>query len=186
MLLTIAGIMEEHFEICCARPGDRDAILGVMEPWNMHHVPSPEMEELDLSCFFVALDGGSVIGAAGYKVLAPGRGKTTLLGVLPEYLGTRVGRDLQVARLEAMAGLGVRTVTTNADRLRTIAWYKICFGYREVGTLPKVHSFGDPQIDHWTTLEIDLEAWREMSGRFAVPGPGQDAAAFLTLLKSQG
>jgi hypothetical protein len=28
-----------------------------------------------------------------------------------------------------------------------------------VGTLAKVHEFGDPQRDHWTTLECDLEAW---------------------------
>ena len=152
--------MGDDIEIRHARPDEREAILAVMEPWNMHHVPSPEMEELDLTCFFVALDGNRIIGAAGFKLLEPGRGKTTLLGVLPEYLGTQAGKALQMARLEAMAALGVKKVTTNADRPRTIAWYKKWFGYREVGTLPKIHSFGDPDVDHWTTLEMDLEAWR--------------------------
>jgi hypothetical protein len=52
-----------------AGPGDRDGILAVMRHFNMHHVPSVEMEELDLTRFFVARMQGRVVGAAGYKVL---------------------------------------------------------------------------------------------------------------------
>lgn len=103
--------------------------------------------------------GGRVVGASGYKILGPGRGKTTLLAVLPEYLGSGIGAALQEARLRAMAGLGVRTVTTNADRPETIAWYQSRFGYHEVGRLAKIHSFGHPEIDHWTTLELDLDRY---------------------------
>jgi ribosomal-protein-alanine N-acetyltransferase len=66
---------------------------------------------------------------------------------------------LQEARLQAMADAGVNTVTTNADRPSVIRWYKMSFGYREVGTLAKLHSFGHPDIDHWTTLELDLDAY---------------------------
>ncbi len=139
-----------------AQPEDREAILEVMRPWNMHHVPSPEMESIDLSCFFVARVDGRVVGAAGYKVLSEGQGKTTLLGVLPEYTGLGIGRVLQEARLREMARLGVERVTTNADRPATIAWYKRLFGYREIGSLKKLHSFGDPNIDRWATLQIDL------------------------------
>jgi len=29
-------------------------IFSVMKPWNMHHVPSVEVEKLDILCFFVA------------------------------------------------------------------------------------------------------------------------------------
>ena len=41
-----------------AGPDDLPLILEVMKPWNMHHYPSPEMEELDVNNFFVAKIGG--------------------------------------------------------------------------------------------------------------------------------
>jgi len=155
--------MADDYTIRKAVPSDRDAILAVMRPWNMHHVPSPEMESLDLDCFFVAEVAGSIIGASGYRILGEGRGKTTLLGVLPEHLRGGIGAALQDARLRAMADRGVHTVTTNADRPDTIRWYKSRFGYREVGTLQKIHSFGHPDIDHWTTLEMDLDEYLRRS-----------------------
>jgi len=153
------------------RPGaaDRAAILAVMRHANMHHVPSREMEELDLSCFFVARVDGRIVAAAGWKVVEPGRGKTTLLAVVPQYERRGIGEALQRARLTAMHKLGVHTVT-NADRPATIAWYKAHFGYREVATLPKLHEFGDPAVDHWTTLETDLDAYMaDRAGDDSVP-----------------
>ena len=150
--------MSHPYTIRPARPGERDAILAVMEPWNMHHVPSEEMAELDLACFFVATEGDRIVGASGYAIIGPGQGKTTLMAVLPECKGTGIGKALQDVRLEAMAANGVHTVTTNADRPKTIDWYKRLYGYREVGTLPKLHSFGLDDVDHWTTLELDLAA----------------------------
>jgi ribosomal-protein-alanine N-acetyltransferase len=148
-----------RFTIRPARPDEGPAILEVMRPWNMHHVPSAEMESLDLNCFFVAEMDGIIIGASGYKLLGPGQGKTTLLAVLPEYLGSGAGAALQLRRMEAMAALGVHTVTTNADRPETIAWYKSRFGYIEVGKLSKIHDFGRSDIGHWTTLQCDLAAY---------------------------
>lgn len=147
-----------------ANVADREDILRVMEPANMHHVPSPEMDELDLDCFFVARLDGRVVGAAGYKILADGNGKTTLLSVLPEYRGLHIGKKLQDMRLRTMHSLGARKVTTNADRPETIAWYKRWYRYREVGNIQKIHSFGDPSIDEWTTLEMDLCAWMKCEG----------------------
>jgi ribosomal-protein-alanine N-acetyltransferase len=148
-----------RFTIRPARPDEGPTILEVMRPWNMHHVPSAEMESLDLNCFFVAEMDGVIIGASGYRILGPGQGKTTLLAVLPEYLGTGAGAALQLKRMEAMAALGVHTITTNADRPETIAWYKSRFGYTEVGKLAKIHDFGRSDIDHWTTLQCDLAAY---------------------------
>lgn len=145
------------FEVSRARPGDREAILEVMRTVNMHHIPSPEMKGLDLERFFVALVNGRVVGAAGYKLLGPGRGKTTLLGVVPEFRGAGIGAALQDERLGEMHRLGVRIVTTNADRPQTVAWYKRRYGYRPVGRLKKLHEFGDPSASHWTTLELDLD-----------------------------
>ena len=30
------------------------------------------------------------------------------------------------------------------------------FGYRRVGEVPKLHEFGLPDVDRWTTLEASL------------------------------
>jgi len=150
-----------RIEIRPATIADHAAILAVMEPANMHHVPSPEMDELDIDRFFVASLDDRIVGASGYKILPDGNGKTTLLSVLPEYRGLHIGKQLQDTRLRAMHALGARTVTTNADRPETISWYKHWYGYREVGTIKKIHSFGSPDIDHWTTLEMDLTAWMQ-------------------------
>lgn len=155
-----------------AGPDDLEAVLRVMRPWNMHHVPSPEMGELDLNCFFVARFEGEIIGAGGYRILSATEGKTTLLGVLPEYADLHVGKLLQKARLQAMINAGMRTVTTNADRPSVIRWYKMVFGYKEVGKLAKLHSFGHPDIDHWTTLRLDLAAYQQKC-READPAAGR-------------
>lgn len=148
-----------NYTIEKASPDDYAAILSVMEPWNMHHVPSAEMEELDLSCFFVARLSGHVAGAAGYKLLSQGKGKTTLLGIRPEFSGMGIGKALQNARLDAMYEAGVMSVLTNADRPETILWYKKHYGYRQIGILKKICDFSLSDVDHWSTLEMDLDAY---------------------------
>ncbi len=142
-----------------ARPEDRDAVFRVLRFANFHNVPSPEMPALDLGDVFVAEVGGLVVGAAGYAVLPDGRGKTTLMAVDPDYRRYGIGARLQELRMDALRALGCRTLVTNADLPDTISWYKRKFGYREVGALAKLHEFGDPAVDHWTTLECDLDAW---------------------------
>lgn len=135
----------------------RRIILWIMEPYNMHHVPSEEMEELDLDCYYLAVLGGDYVGACGYAMLSKTQGKTTLLSVLPQYSGLGIGRALQEKRVGVMQELGATSVITNADRPASIAWYKRQ-GYVEVGNIPKVHSFGWDGADCWTTLELSLEA----------------------------
>lgn len=142
-----------------ARPSDRDAVLEVLETANFHHIPSPEMPELDLDRYFVAERGDTIVGVAGFTVLEDGRGKTTLLAVRPQHRGRGIGGRLQERRMLAMRDLGCGTVVTNADLPATIDWYKREFGYEEVGTLEKQHEFGDPDIDRWTTLEADIDRW---------------------------
>lgn len=144
-----------------AQAADYPAILAVLETANFHQIPSAEMPELDLSCCFVAECGGRIVGIAGYKMIAPGEGKTTLMAVDPSMQGAGLGMALQRRRLTAMRKLGARAVTTNADLPHVIAWYKKHFGYQEVGQLAKIHEFGDPAIDHWTTLRMNLDNWRE-------------------------
>ncbi len=146
--------MQYTIETAC--PADLPAILEVMRFFNMHHVPSAEMPVLDIDRFFVARLDGKIVGAAGYTMLSPTEGKTTLLGVNPELSGLGIGKALQIARLEAMYELGAQTVLTNADIPDTIAWYKKHFGYLEIGRLKKIHSFGLEHVDHWTTIRMDL------------------------------
>lgn len=142
-----------------AREDDMAGMLTVLSTANMHHIPSEEMPELDWRCCFVARIAGRIVGMSGYKMLSETQGKTTLMAVDPAYRRYGLGMKLQTARLRAMAALGATSVITNADRPVTIAWYKKHFGYRQIGTVPKVHQFGDPDVEEWTTLEMDLEAW---------------------------
>jgi 3-keto-5-aminohexanoate cleavage enzyme len=144
-----------------ARGDDMAGMLAVLQTANMHHVPSEEMPELDWRCCFVARTGERVVGMSGYKLLSETAGKTTLMAVDPAYRRFGLGTRLQTARLHAMAALGAKTVVTNADRPVTIAWYKKNFAYRQTGTVPKAHEFGDPDVHEWTTLEMDLEAWMQ-------------------------
>jgi ribosomal protein S18 acetylase RimI-like enzyme len=101
------------------------------------------------------------VGVAGFRLLgqpdAP-VGKTTLLAVDPEQRQNGIDRALQELRMERMRGAGATRVITNADRPETIAWYERHFGYRKVGKVAKLHEFGLPDVDHWTTLEADLKS----------------------------
>jgi uncharacterized protein (DUF849 family)/N-acetylglutamate synthase-like GNAT family acetyltransferase len=138
---------------------DVPQMMELLKLANMHRIPSEEMPELDWRCFFVAREGVRLVGLSGYKILSERQGKTTLMVVHPDCRRRGLGMKLQAKRLNAMARRGVKTVTTNADLPATIEWYKKHFGYRQVGTVKKVHEFGDPGIDQWTTLEMDLKAW---------------------------
>ena len=142
---------------------DYCAILHVLSFWNMQHIPSAEMAELDLSKFYVATVDNKVIGVSGYTLPEFNKGKTTLLAIIADYQGFGIGRQLQDARLNAMFDAGAKTVVSNCDDLKTITWYKKHYSYSETGTLKKQHSFGRMNVDHWTTLEMDLVSY--MSNR---------------------
>ncbi|HSR74090.1 MAG TPA: GNAT family N-acetyltransferase [Sulfurovum sp.] len=146
-----------NFTIESANPNELEGILAVLKPWNMHHIPSAEMEKIDFDTFFVAKIDGKIVGVSGYKVLDANNGKTTLLAVYPEFQGSGIGKALQDKRLEAMYQKGVKKVTTNADRPDIILWYKKHYGYKEIGRLKKIASFGLDDKEYWTTLEMDLE-----------------------------
>ncbi|MCP4597009.1 GNAT family N-acetyltransferase [Neptuniibacter sp.] len=148
-----------NFTIEKAGQNALNAILKVMEPFNMHHVPSVEMGPLDLNCFFIAKIDGTIVGAAGYRILSNTQAKTTLLGVLPECSGMGIGKALQQARMREVYQAGAKKLTTNADRIDTILWYKKHFGYQQVGQLEKLCSFGLEEVNHWTTLETDLDEY---------------------------
>lgn len=142
-----------------AVPEDRPRIFELLEQANMHHVPSPEMPGVTWDNYFVARLDGKVVGFSGYKQLSPTEAKTELMVVDRGCRGMGLGFKLQERRMEDMLSRGIKSLTTNADLPATIAFYKKYFGYREVGKLDKVHEFGAPDIDQWTTLQTDLHAW---------------------------
>jgi ribosomal-protein-alanine N-acetyltransferase len=142
-----------------AREEDKPAIFALLEQANMHHIPSKEMPELTFDNYFVARADGRVVGFCGYKILSPTEAKTELMVVDNSCRGYGVGFKLQERRMEDMLQKGIRKLTTNTDLPPTIAWYKKHFRYREVGTLKKLHEFSDPDVDEWTTLEVNLLEW---------------------------
>jgi len=142
-----------------ALPADRKGMLSVLATANMHHVPSAEMDDFEVGHWYVAEDDGTILGVAGYRLLPSADGlvgKTTLLAVTPGNRGRGIGQALQELRMALMRGAGAKRVITNADRPPTIDWYQRKFGYRVVGEVKKLHEFGLPDVDHWTTLEAPL------------------------------
>ena len=148
-----------QFTIEPAKSSDFDQILAVLKPWNMHHIPSSEMEMIDFDTFFVAKLNDKIIGVSGYKMLSKEEGKTTLLAVYPEFQGSGIGNALQERRLEAMYRSGAKKITTNADRPDIIVWYKKHYGYKEIGKVKKIASFGLEEVKEWTTLQMDAESY---------------------------
>ena len=135
----------------------KDEMYTILKYWNMHHIPSPEMEELDLNYYFIAKVNSKVVGLSGYEILSDQEGETTLLAIHPDFLGTGIGKALQKIRLEAMYQKGIKKVITNSDRKDVILWYKKNFGYKETGgKIKKLIPFGKLDVDSWTTLEMDL------------------------------
>lgn len=145
-----------NFLIELASPNDRDEILNVLRPWNMHRIPSVEAEEIDFKCFFVAKIANKIVGVAGYKLLSEDKGKTRLLAVYPELQGTGIGKALQDARLEAMFAVGVTTVLSYPDRTEIIVWYKKHYGYIEIGKRKKLSDHSLTNVNYTQVLELDL------------------------------
>mgnify|MGYP001559864542 CR=1 FL=1 len=138
---------------------DRSEIMRLLKQVNMHYIPSEEMPGLTYENYFVAKIYDKIAGFCGYKILSKIEAKTELMVVDNRCRGQGIGYRLQAYRMEDMLKKGIKTLTTNTDLPDTIAWYKKHFGYKEVGMLKKFHEFGDPKIDHWTTLQVDLQEW---------------------------
>jgi ribosomal-protein-alanine N-acetyltransferase len=156
-------IPANDFSLRRARQEDMPNMLKVLKSANMHHIPSEEMPELNWSCCFIAELAGEVIGMCGYKILTESEAKTTVMAVLPAFHGWGVGNALQSRRMEELKRKNIRFLTTNADRPEVIAWYKKHFGYKEMGSLAKIHEFGRPDINRWTTLRTDLSTWQPLA-----------------------
>jgi len=152
-------------------PGDRDAILELLEPEGLHRIPSAEMDDLSVGSWLVYESAGTIVGVAGFRLDRTSDGivgKNLLLAVQEEHRGRGVGRALVNRRLELMREAGASKVITNTDRPELIGWLIRDYGYRRVGEVEKLHPFGRPDVDRWTTLEAsmaDATAGVSRSGR---------------------
>ena len=152
-----------ELEIRLMLEDDLARVAEILGHWGMAPVqPGSEFPELEDSGLavgrtLVAVAQGRLVGCASYVVTGPHEASTESLAVDPAWVGKGVGEQLQRARLQALRALGVRHVSTTADRPSTIAWYVSRFGYRVTGTLPKRHAFGLSQVPDWTVLELDLD-----------------------------
>ena len=142
-----------------AKQPDRTAILAILKQVNMHYIPSQEVPELTYENYFVAKINGQVVGFCGYKILSATEAKTELMAVDRNYRGKGIGYQMQLRRMEDMLEKGIEILTTNTDVPETIEWYKKNFGYQETGKLKKHHEFSRPDIDYWTTLQVNLLEW---------------------------
>jgi ribosomal-protein-alanine N-acetyltransferase len=157
--------VEAQIVIEKARESDRPRIMELLRQANMGEIPCAEISGLAYENYFVARAGGGVVGFCGYRMTSEREAKTELMVVDRAWRRRGIGSRLQTQRMWDMRRRGARTVTTNADRPETVAWYKSHFGYREVGRLEKQHKFGDPDIGHWTTLCSDLVEWEQTQQR---------------------
>ncbi len=162
--------MSDEITIRNAVEADKPGIFELLEQANMHYIPSAEMPGLTFENYYVALVDDVVAGFCGYKILSATEAKTELMVVDRAFRGKGVGYALQAFRMRDMLNKGVEWLTTNTDLPTTIAWYKKYFGYEAVGRLEKLHEFGDPGIDAWVTLKVNLKEWASSSGPFKEGG----------------
>ena len=142
---------------------DYDAAIAILDKWNMapvepsDDIENPERSKLDVGKSFVAVDSGRVVGVCSYILHNPELAETASLALDQSYRGKGLGYRLQVARLNEMKRIGIRTVHTETDREDTITWYINKFGYRRTGSNPKKHDFSLHDVDTWTVLKLDLD-----------------------------
>jgi GNAT superfamily N-acetyltransferase len=84
------------------------------------------------------------------------------LAVDPAFHSQGIGEQLQIAGYRDMYARGIRVVRGETDRPETVRWLVARFGHRIVGTVPKRHAFGSPDVDQWTVLELDLDSLPEL------------------------
>ncbi len=143
---------------------DYDGVMSILSQWNMapveasSDIPVPERSRIEVDNTFVAEIQGALVGVSSYIMLDGTHAETASLAVDPDFLGCGIGFQLHEARIREMRQRGVLHVRTESDRPDVIHWYQARFGYRVTGKNPKKHSFGDPQRDHWTVLELDLDS----------------------------
>lgn len=148
------------------QPSDLAPVMRLLAHWNIaplapsREVPVPERTEIIVDNTYVALDDERIVGVCSFIQHSPHLAEGASLGVDPAYHGRGVGDQLALAVRREMRARGVRTIRSESDRPETINWL-VGRGHRIVGTVPKRHAFGAPDIGQWTVLEFDLDTLPE-------------------------
>src|SRR6266850_1759563 len=155
-------------EIRKMQPSDSTQVMKLLAYWNIapvapsREVPVPERTELIVENAHVAVDGDRIVGVCSFIQHSPTLAEGASFGVDPAYHRRGIGEKLVLASLRERYARGIRTVHSESDRPETIRWMVGHMGYRIVGTVPKRHAFGSPDVDHWTVLELDLDSIPEL------------------------
>jgi N-acetylglutamate synthase-like GNAT family acetyltransferase len=154
-------------EIRKMQASDTEQVLKLLGHWNIApvapsaEVPVPERSEIPIDNTYVATDGDLIVGVCSFYQHSPVLGEAGSLAVDPAYHRRGVGDHLGLAIRRAMYARGIRTMRSESDRPETIKWL-VGRGHRIVGTVPKRHSFGSPEVSEWTVLEFDLGSLPEL------------------------
>jgi len=149
------------------QPSDYAQVMELLAYWNLapvapsRDIPDPERTEVIVDNSFVALDGDRIVGVCSFIQLSPTLAEGASLGLDPAYHGRGIGAQVATAVRREMYARGIRTVRSESDRPETIQWL-VGRGHRIVGTTPKRHAFGSPDVGHWTVLELDLGSLPEL------------------------
>jgi len=155
-------------EIRKMQPSDSEQVMRLLAHWNLAPVapsrdlPDPERTELIVANTHVAADGDRIVGVCSFIQHSPTLAEGASLAVDPAYHRLGIAERLATAIRREMYSRGVRTVRLESDRPESISWLVRHRGYKVVGTVPKRHAFGAPEIDHWTVLELDLGSLPEL------------------------
>jgi N-acetylglutamate synthase-like GNAT family acetyltransferase len=161
-------IEKENMIIRAAEEHDIPKILEILKGYNMGHFGHAERGAMPKTeHFLVAEEGDRLVGCCAYLLSgesdiakALNEAETGSLAVITEFRGKGVGEKLQRARMERLYHLGITTLFTETDRVDTINWYMRKFGYKKLSTRKKkVLDFGDPGVDTFTLLEVNLAEW---------------------------
>lgn len=144
------------------QPADLPQVLELLRSCNLEPmapspaVPHPERTTIVVENTAVAVAGGRVVGVLSFILLSPTEAEGASLAVYPEYRGRGIRERLVYANRREMHERGIRKAYTETDSPEHARWL-LAHGGRIVGTVPKRHPFGNPQVDHWTRIVVDLD-----------------------------
>lgn len=156
-------------EIRQMESSDFEQVMQLLKHWNIAPVPPssdipvPERTEIIIDNAYVAVDGDRIVGVCSYILQSPTLAEGASFCVDPAFHCRGIGEKLVLAMRRGMLARGIRTVRSEADRPETIRWLVERMGCRIVGSAPKRHVFGSPDVGEWTVLEFDLALLSELS-----------------------
>ena len=145
------------------RPADLDQVMQLLSRWNIaplspsREIPHPERTNIIVDNTIVAEDAGRIVGVRSFIQHTAAEAEGASLAVAPAYHKHGIGRALVLAGWRTMWERGIRKIRAETDRPEVVKWLTRNFGHRVVGTIAKRHPFGNPDVDRWTVLELELD-----------------------------